>query len=180
LQPFGKAAEHGERAGDIFIIIDAEARQIIMLVLHFLILKEHAIFAFGHADRIEQVRIGGDMNGFHVAERGQHHLDFRRLEHTAILFVVAILHLDIGLGEETENLGQQIAFMIAEFLRPVAAILAQRHFFGQPVNLLLALPEFIGPWIFEGLILLAGFEKRHLLFPRFNHRAISTCRRQAR
>src|SRR3546814_5800461 len=67
-----------------------------------------------------------DMHGFHVAVRGQHHLDLGRLEHAAIFFVVAILHLDIGLGEEAENLREQIAFMVADLLRPVAAILAQR------------------------------------------------------
>src|SRR5690606_4910537 len=37
----------------------------------------------------------------------------------------------------------------------------QRHFFRHPVDLLLALPEFIGPGIFEGLVLIAGFGKGH-------------------
>jgi hypothetical protein len=71
--------------------------------------------------------------------------------------VVAILHLDIGLGEEAENLRQQVAFMVADLLRPVAAILAQRHFLGNPMDLLLALPEIERPGIFEGLVGLAGF-----------------------
>src|SRR3546814_11572370 len=42
-----------------------------------------------------------------------------------------------------------------------SAILAQGHFFGHPVDLLLALPEIIGPGIFEGLVLLAGFGEGH-------------------
>ncbi len=124
---------------------------------HFLIFEEGAIFAFGHADGVEQVAVRRDVDGFHVGKRGQHHLDFGRLEHAAIFVVVAILHLDIGLGEEAENLGEQIAFMVADLLRPVAAILAQRHFFGNPVDLLLALPEIERPGIFKGLVGVAGF-----------------------
>jgi hypothetical protein len=73
------------------------------------------------------------------------------------MFVVAILHLDIGLREEAENLRQQIALMIRQLLRPIAAIFAQGHFFGQPMDLLLAFPEVIGPRIFKGLVAVAGF-----------------------
>jgi hypothetical protein len=71
--------------------------------------------------------------------------------------VVAIVHLDVGLGEETENLGQQVAFMASIFCGPVAAIIAQRHFLGNPMDALLALPEIERPGIFEGLVGLAGF-----------------------
>ena len=101
--------------------------------------------------------VGRDMDGFHVGKGGQHHLDFGRLEHAAIMFVVAILHLDIGLREETEDLRQQIALMVRKLLRPIAAIFAQRHFFGQPMDLLLAFPEVIGPWIFKGLVAVTRF-----------------------
>jgi len=73
------------------------------------------------------------------------------------MFVVAILHLDIGLRKEAENLRQQIALMIGQLLRPIAAIFAQGHFFGQPMDLLLAFPEVIGPRIFKGLVAVAGF-----------------------
>src|SRR3546814_8535494 len=54
LQSLGKAAEHGQRAGDILVRIDAEGREIIVLVLHLLVLEEHAIFTFGHADGVKQ------------------------------------------------------------------------------------------------------------------------------
>jgi hypothetical protein len=73
------------------------------------------------------------------------------------MFVVAILHLDIGLREETENLRQQIAFMVRKLLRPIAAILAQRHFFGQPMDLLLAFPKVISPRIFKGFVAITRF-----------------------
>ena len=135
--------------------------EIIVLVLHLFVLKEHAIFALGHADRIEQVRIGRDVDRFHVAERREHHLDLDRLEDAAVFLVVAVLDLDIGLGEEAEDLGQQVALVVGELLRPVAAILAQRHFLGHPVDLLLALPEIERPGVFERLILVADFEKGH-------------------
>ena len=75
--------------------------------------------------------------------------------------MVAILHLDIRLGEEAEDLRQQVALVLGDLLRPVAAVLTQGHLLGHPVDLLLALPEIIGPGIFEGLVGLAGFEKRH-------------------
>ena len=159
LQPLGEAAEHGERLGDVLVGVDAEGGEIIVLVLHLLILEEGRIFALGHADRVEQVRVGGDVDRLHVGEGGQHHLDLGRLEHAAIFVVVAILHLDVGLGEEAEDLGQQVALVVGQLLRPVAAILAERHLLRHPVDLLLALPEFERPGIFERLVLLAGFEK---------------------
>ncbi len=93
-----------------------------------------------------------------LEKAGEHHLDLGRLEDAAIFLVVAILHLDIRLGEEAEDLGEQVALMVAELLRPVAAILAQRHFLRHPVDLLLALPEIERPGVFEWLVLLAGFE----------------------
>ena len=165
LQPFGEAAEHGERAGDVLVGVDAELLQVIVLVLHLLIFEEHAVFAFGHADRVEQVRVGGDVHRLHVGEGGEHHLDLDRLEHAAVFLVVAILHLDVGLGEEAEDLREQVALVLGQLLRPVAAILAQRHFLGHPVDLLLALPELVSPRVFEGLVGLAGFEQRHLVSP---------------
>ena len=166
LQPLGEAAEHRQRAGDILVGVDAEGRQIIVLVLHLLILKEHAIFAFRHADRVEQVRVSGDVHRLHVGEGGEHHLDLGRLEHAAVFVVVAVLHLDIGLGEEAEDLRQQVALVVGKLLRPVAAILAQRHFLGHPVDLLLTLPDVERPGVFEGLVLLAGFEEGHGFTPR--------------
>jgi hypothetical protein len=111
------------------------------------------------------------VDGFHVAERGQHHLHFCGLEHPAVLLVIAVLHLDIGLGEEAEDLGQQVLLVLGQLLRPIAAILAQRHFLGHPVDLLLALPELVSPGVFERLVAFAGFEKRHLTTPELNSRA---------
>jgi hypothetical protein len=151
--------------GDILVGVDAEGRQIVVLVLHLLILKEHAVLALGHADRVEQMAVRRDVHRLHVGEGGEHHLDLGRLEHAAVFVVVAILHLDIGLGEEAEDLGEQVALVIGQLLRPVAAILAQRHFLGHPVDLLLALPELIRPGIFEGLVLLAGFEEDIRVLP---------------
>jgi hypothetical protein len=58
--------------------------------------------------------------------------------------------------------------MVTELLRPVTTILAQRHFLGQPVELLLALPKFIGPGIFEGLVDLGGLKKGHRVYSEKN------------
>ncbi|MEY3877035.1 MAG: hypothetical protein RLZZ191_718 [Pseudomonadota bacterium] len=95
------------------------------------------------------------MDGFHVGKGGEHHFDFGRFEHAAIMFVVAILHLDIGLGEEAEDLREQVAFVVRKLLRPIAAIFAQGHFFGQPMDLLLAFPKVVGPRIFKRLVAIA-------------------------
>ena len=107
------------------------------------------------------------MHRFHIAERGQHHFDLGGLENAAVFLVIAILHLDVGLREKAEYLRQQVALMLADFLRPVAAVLAKGYLFGHPVDLLLAFPEIISPGIFKGLVGLASFEKRHRFGPRF-------------
>ena len=161
LKSLGKPAEHRQRAGDILITVHIERRKIVVLVLHFFILKEHAVFAFGHADGVEQMRVCCDMHRLHVGKRGEHHLDFGRLEHPAVMLMITILHLDIGLSKKAKNLRQQIALMVGELLRPVAAVFAERHFLRHPVDLLLALPKFVRPGIFKGLILVAGFGKGH-------------------
>src|SRR3546814_3634242 len=77
---FRSAAEHCERLCDILVRINAEGGEIIVLVLHLLVLKEHAVFALGHADGVEQMAVGCDMHRLHVGEGGQHHLDLGRLE----------------------------------------------------------------------------------------------------
>ncbi len=59
---------------------------------------------------------------------------------------------DVRLGEEAEDLGQQIALGIIELHRPILAILAEGHFFRHPVHLLLDLPEVIRPRVTEGLV----------------------------
>src|SRR3546814_1457010 len=51
--------------------------------------------------------------------------------------------------------------MVGELLRPVAAVLAQRHLLRHPVDLLLALPELESPGIFKGFVGAGGLEKRH-------------------
>src|SRR5690606_7938239 len=65
---------------------------------------------------------------------------------------VVVVHLDVRLGEEAEDLRQQIAFLVGELGGPVLHVLAERHFLGDPVHLLLAAPEFIRPGIAERLV----------------------------
>src|SRR3546814_16823170 len=50
--------------------------------------------------------------------------------------------------------------MVGELLRPVAAVLAQRHLLRHPVDLLLALPELESPGIFKRRVGAGGLEKR--------------------
>jgi len=177
LQPLGKAAEHRERPGDIGIVVDAEGRHILVLVAHLLVVEEGAIFAFGHADRVEQVAVRSDMDRLHVAERGQHHLDLGRLEHPPVFLMIAVLHLDVGLGEEAEDLGEQVALVLGQLLRPVAAVLAQRHLLGHPVDLLLAFPEVERPRVFERLVGVGGFEQGHGYSPKTSDRGSGSRRR---
>ena len=65
---------------------------------------------------------------------------------------VAVVHLDIGLGEEAEYLRQQVAFGIREVAVPILDIVGERHFLRQPVDTLLGQPGFVGPGIPERLI----------------------------
>ncbi|MND00101.1 hypothetical protein D3C83_186000 [compost metagenome] len=54
------------------------------------------------------------MDRLHVGERGQHHFHFGGFEDAGIALHVVVVHLDVRLGEEAEDLREQIAFGIAE------------------------------------------------------------------
>ena len=123
-----------------------------MLVAHRFIFHEGRELRIGHADGLKQERVSGYMHGLNVGEGRQHHFDFGRLKDAGVTLHIIVVHFHIGLGEEAENLGQQIALIVVQTGRPVFAIFAQRHFFRQPMNLLLALPELIGPRITEWLV----------------------------
>ena len=152
LQAFGKCAEHRDRSQDVRIRLDAELLHEIVLVAHLLVLIERREFRIRHPDRFQQERIGCDMDRLHVGERGQHHLDLGRAEDARIPLHVVVVHFHVRLREEAEDLRQQVAFLLVELGRPVLAVLPQRHLFRHPVDLLLALPEVIGPWIAERLV----------------------------
>ena len=152
LKPLREAAEHGQGAGDVAVGLDPEFAHEVMLVAHGLVFHEGSELALGHADGFEQQGVGGDVDGLHVGEGRQHHLDLGRFEHPTVFFHVVVLDLDVGLGEETEDLGQQIAFGRGQVDRPVLHVLAQRHLFGHPVDLLLLLPHVESPRIAERLV----------------------------
>ena len=93
-----------------------------------------------------------DVDGFDIGEGRQHHQHFGRFEDLAVVLHIAVVHLDIGLGEEAENLGQQVAFGLGQVAVPVLHVIRQGHFLGQPVDALLGEPGFVGPGITERLI----------------------------
>jgi hypothetical protein len=152
LEAFGEAAEHGQGAGDVGIRVDPELAHVVVFVPHGLVFHEGAELALGHADGLEQQGVGRDVDRLHVGEGRQHHLHLGRFEHPTVFFHVVVRDLDVGLGEEAEDLRQQIALLVIQIGRPVLAVLAQRHLFGHPVDLLLLLPHVEGPRIAEGLI----------------------------
>src|SRR6185437_4210943 len=65
---------------------------------------------------------------------------------------VAVVHLDVRLGEKAEYLGQQVAFRVRQVAVPVLHVISQRDFFRQPVDPLLGQPRVIGPRIAERLV----------------------------
>jgi hypothetical protein len=113
------------------------------------------------------------MDGFHIGEGRHHHFDFGRLEDARIAFQVVVLNLDVRLREKAEDLRQKIPFAVGKLGRPVLAVLAQRHFLRDPVDLLLLAPEFEGPGITERLVGMAGGQETGLGL-RQNQRAHST------
>jgi len=91
---------------------------IVVFILHFLVFEEGHIFCFRDAQRVQQVRIGSNMNGFHIGKGSQHHLNFRRLEDIGIMFHIAVIDFHIGLREKAENLGDKIFLRRCQFLFP--------------------------------------------------------------
>ena len=92
------------------------------------------------------------MDGFHVGKCRQHHLDFGWFEYARIMAHIAVIDLDIRLSEKAENLREQVALGIGNRVVPILDVIGQRHFFRQPVNLLLGQPRLIGPRITERLV----------------------------
>ena len=159
LQALGEGAEDGEGERDVLFGVAGEGLQIVVLVLHLLVAQEGRVLRLGHADGVEQVRIGGDVDGFHVGEGGQHHHHLGRLEHPRIVLHVAVVHLDVGLGEEAEDLGEQITFRNRQIAVPVLHVVGHRHLFRQPVDALLGQPGLVGPGIVERLVDVVGVEQ---------------------
>ena len=139
-------------AGDVFIRVHAELLHIVVLVAHLLIFEEHAVLALGHTNGVEQVRVGGDVDRLHVGEGAQHHLHFGRAEHLRVMLHVAVVHLDIRLREEAENLRQQVLLGGFKILFPVAHVIGEGDFLRQPVNALLHQPRVIRPGVRKGFV----------------------------
>jgi hypothetical protein len=68
----------------------------------------NAEFGFRHADGFEQQCVGGDVDRLDVRERREHHLDLGRFENARIALHVIVVHFDVGLREEAEDLRQQV------------------------------------------------------------------------
>ena len=152
LQPLGERAERRQRLGDLVLAVHPEGLHVVVLVLHLLVFEEGRIFGLRHPDRVQQVAIRGDVDRLDVAERGQHHQHFSRLEHLAVVLHVAIVHLDVGLGEEAEDLRQQVLLRRGQVAVPVLDVVGQRHLFRQPVHALLRQPRLVSPRIAERLV----------------------------
>ena len=121
---------------------------VVGLRAHLGVVAECLELGLGHAERLEQQRIGVDMHGLHVGEGGHHHLHGERLEDRNVTLEIVVADLDVRLGEEAEDLGQQIALIGCDTIRrPVLEVGAERHLLAHPVGLLLPLPQLIGPGV---------------------------------
>ena len=157
---FGEGAEHGERPRHIGAGSDAERVHVIGLGTHFAIVAEGLEFGLGHAQRLQQQRIGVDMHRLHVGERGHHHLHRERLKDRDIALEIVVTDLDVRLGEEAEDLCQQSPLVRRHPVRrPVLEIAAKRHLLTHPVRLLLSLPELVGPGIAIDVVSASRFQQ---------------------
>ena len=129
-----------------------EAVHIIVFILHLFVFEEGLVLDLRHADGVEQMAVRGDMDGLDVRERGQHHQHLGGFEHLGVVTHVAIVHLDIRLGEEAENLREQVALPIGQVPMPILDVVGERHFLGQPMHALLHQPRVVGPGVTERLI----------------------------
>ena len=161
LDPFREGAEHRQRARDVLLRVRAELLHVVVFVAHRLVAHEGRILDFRHPDRVQQMAVGGDMHRLDIGECRQHHLHLGRLEDAGVMLHVAVVHLDIGLGEEAEDLGEQVPFGRREDAPPVGHVVGKRHLFRQPVDALLREPRIVSPRIAEGLVGRARVEKRH-------------------
>ena len=152
LQALGEGAEGGQGLGDLVPVGDREALHVVVLVLHLLIFQEGRVLGLRHADRVEEMGVGGDVDRFDVGERGQHHQHFGGFEHLAVVLHVAVVHLDVGLGEEAENLGDQMLLALVEVAVPVLDVVGERHLLRQPVDTLLGVPRLVCPRVAERLV----------------------------
>ena len=165
--------------------VHRECLHVVELVLHLLVFEEGLILELRHADGVEQMAVGGDVHRLDVRERRQHHQHLGGFEHLRVMLHVAVVHLDIGLSEEPEDLCQQVPLGRAQVPVPILDIVGQRHFLRQPMDTLLGEPRLIGPGVAERLVdrVLSQQIEPHRMFVGGPDRAVhaaSPCRALAK
>ena len=68
-RPSVKAPNTASVLAIVGLRVDVELLHVVVLVLHLLDVEEGRVLGLGHADRVEQVAVGGDVDRLHVDEK---------------------------------------------------------------------------------------------------------------
>ena len=134
-----------------------------MLLAHLLDLEEFVVGRIGQLEALEDVAVGLDVDGLEAREHREHATDLAIAEHLGQDVHIVVEHVDVGLGEQAEDVHQQIALLVCEAFRdrrPVLEVLAHGELARHPVDALLAIAHDLRPLVVEGLVGLALSEER--------------------
>ena len=158
LHALGECREGGDLRGEVAAVLGDFVEEVV-LGGHGLVLQELVVDGLGEPDRLDEVRVGGDVHGLARGERREHHSDLGLTEAREVVVDVGARDVDVALGEEAQDLREEVALAVGELLAVVLDVLEHGHFGPEPVHLLGLHEGLVGPGVLEGLEAGAGRKK---------------------
>ena len=129
LHALGECREGGDLRGEVAAVLGDFVEEVV-LGGHGLVLQELVVDGLGEPDRLDEVRVGGDVHGLARGERREHHSDLGLTEAREVVVDVGARDVDVALGEEAQDLREEVALAIGELLAVVLDVLEH----GTPVQ----------------------------------------------